>query len=234
MEKYELFVTALKSTPNFNEFNQAELASLGQFLGGDYVVFKDLYRAYIDKKSIYENKPIFGAKVEVAFDWEQGSVTFKRLETKIVMTHHTLLQFLSLVDTCFLEIYPIGSVVELELEMMSEQVRRMYHDTEALVSISGRKVWLGDDEKYFVDYVGRLWPFGEGPLTPPIFLSNAHIRRVMHTGFKDEIEEKFVQKALRLDIINGQRKSIAYLTDKELKTVDYVIKEQDDVKEGII
>jgi len=109
----------------------------------------------------------------------------------------------------------------------------MYHDSEALVSISGRKVWLDDGDSYFVDYVGRLWPFGEGALTPPIFLSNAHIKRVVFTGMKDETEEKFVQKALRVDIVNGKRKSIAYLTDEEQKGVKYVIKEQSYVKEGI-
>jgi len=233
MEKYELFIKALKNAPEFEAYKQEELVSLGQFLGNDTMVFKAVYQAYLDKKASYENKPRIGAKVVINFDWKQEEVTMKRVETELIFPLTTFLSFLAIIDTCFLEIYPIGSVVELELDMMSEQVRRMYQDALALVSISGRKVWLDDGRHYFVDYVGRLWPFGEGPLTPPIFLSNAHIKRVVSTGMKDETEEKFVQKALRIDIINEKRKSLAYLTDEEQKAVRYVIKEQDYEKEGI-
>ena len=233
MEKSELFINTLKNNPAFNEYKQDDLVGIGRLLGSKQVVFKEVYKAYLDKKGSYEHQPVIGPKVELIFDWKNEEVIIKKLKIELNFTIKTFLDFLSLIDISYLEIPPIGSVVELDLDMMSEQVRRMYQDSEALVSISGRKVMLGDGLKYFVDYVGRVWPFGEGPLTPPIFLSNAHIKRIVFTGMVDEGEEEFVQKALRRHTIDLKRKSIAYLTDEEKRDVDYVIQEQSYVKEGI-
>ena len=234
MEKYELFMNTLKSQASLASYKQEELASIGQYLGNDQVVFKEVYKAYKAKKASYENNPMLGAKVEITFDWKKEEVVIKRLEITLVLSNTAFLRYLNLIDVCFLEIYPIGSVVELDLEMMSEAVRRMYQSSIALVSISGRKVLLGDGKSHYVDYVGRLWPFGEGPLTPPIFLSNAHIKRVVFTGMVDEAEKEFIEKVLRIDVIHSKRKSIAYIPEAEEKEVSYTIKEQNNEKEGVI
>jgi len=222
MKKDELFTYALRNRRDFEAYKQEGLIEIGRFLGGDHIVFKEIYKAFLYRKSSYENDPMLGDKVVVVFDWKNEEVAIKVQEIKLKFTIATFLLYLSLIDTCFSELYPVGSVIELELEMMPERVRRIYKDTDALVSISGRKVSRGDG--YFVDYIGRLWPFGEGPLTPPIFLSNVLIRRVVFTGMVDEVEKEYVDKALRLEIIKSKRKSIIYLTDEEQKEVEIVIK----------
>lgn len=222
MKKDELFTYALSNKRDFEAYKQEDLVEIGRFLGGDHIVFKDVYKAYLDKKSVYENDPMIGEKVEIIFDWKNEEVVFSMQEIKLKFVIEAFLSYLSLIDTCFLELYPLGSVIELELDMMPERVRRVYKDSDAFVSISGRKVSMGDEDKYFVDYIGRVWPFGEGALTPPIFLSKAMIKRVVFTGMIDEAEEEYADKVLRLEVINSRRKSINYLTDNEQKEIENV------------
>lgn len=226
MDKYKLFTTALKQHAEFRDYKQEELIAIGNFFGGDYVAFKEMYKAYLNKAANYENDPMIGAKVEINFDWKKEEVIIKQLEKELIFTAKDFLHFLNLIDICFSDVYPVGTVVELDLDMMPRPFRRMYTDSEALVSILGRKVPLGEGLDYYVDYVGRLWPFGVEPLTPPLFLSNVLIKRVVFTGMIDEAEEKFVEKVLRSDVIDSKEKSTVYLTEEEKKEIQNYIQSQ--------
>jgi len=215
MEKLELFKTALSNTHELVEFDQEELLKIGSFLGHNTSVFKEIYQAYLQERENFENNPMFGAKIEIEFDWDNKSVTINQLETKLEFTMDQLLKYFSLIDICFETVHPIGSVVEIDLEMMNNDFRKMYTDTEPLAVITGRKVALNDD--YFADYFARPWPFGEGSPIQPMFLSNVLIKRVVFTGMIDETEEEFVNTVLRTDVINSKRKSAIYISEDESK-----------------
>ena len=196
MDKYQLFKKALTNNAELKAYNQEELVKIGNIFGSDQILFKEICKAYLTKKTSYKNDPMIGAKVEIEFNWRREEILVKQLDIRLVFKLTTFPTFLNLIDICFLDVHPVGSVVELDIDLLPEQVKAMYADSKPLASISGRKFWFGNNFAYYSDYVGRLWPLGEGHSTP-LYLANVMIKRVVFTGMVDDTEEKFVVKALR-------------------------------------
>lgn len=214
MDKYELFKKALANNAKLKAYNQEELITIGHIFGSEHNAFQEICKAYLTKKTSYRNDPMIGAKVEIEFNWRQEEVLVKQLDISLVFNLTTFPTFLNLIDICFSDVHPVGSVVELDIDLLPEQVKAMYADSKPLASISGRKFWFGNDFACYSDYVGRFWPFGEDHSTP-LYLANVMIKRVVFTGMVDDTEEKFVAKVLRSDIIDQKSKSIVFLTDGE-------------------
>jgi len=178
MEKHELFVQAI-ATEIFEKYDDSELVSIGMSIGGNEFIFKELYKAYLQNAPSYENNPMIGAKLEVKFNPEADEIIIKRHETNLHFTNETFLQYLNLISICFSEIYPLGSVVELDNEMFTEEFMeastqedaeesREMESTEKenaeekeplLAMITGRNVTLMEDfEDCMIDYLARLRP----------------------------------------------------------------------------
>ena len=166
---------------------------------------KKMYLDYVNK-SDKEKVVIEGQSIEVKFD----STSF--------------LKFLNLVDICYSEILPVGSVVEADLERFPEGFRKLYeiNNEPALFIISGRKVPAHNiDTPYYVDYTTRLFPFGETEFVPSFQLSNMMIKRVVHRGLSNVNEVKFTEK-MRQDIISSKVRSVGFLTEDEFKILEIV------------
>jgi hypothetical protein len=175
---------------------------------------------------------MIGAKVEISFDWQEKMVTINQLETELKLPINTFLNFLNLIDICFMEVYPMGSVVELDLEWAGENVKQLYSETEALVTIVARRAKVVEEFDYFIDYVAYLWPFGLGGHTAPLYLSNHVIKRSVFTGMTNETEEQFVEVALRSDMIYGNQKSMSYLNEEEAEELEKYLAPKRPEREG--
>jgi hypothetical protein len=91
-----------------------------------------------------------------------------------------------------------------------------------LVLLVGRKIPLREGfSDYMVDYLAYLWPFGQLAITPPIYVSNMMIKRVVSTGFTNETEEQFAFSALRaLPMANNQLSTAFMPRDLSLKFIE--------------
>lgn len=192
-----------------------ELILTGVLLGTNFQLLRSVYKTYRNLDQRIEHKPMVGAKLSVFFDYEKQCVTFDRQVSQVVLTIPQFLQYIGKIDVAFAPIYPIGTTVELDESMLPESVAGMFKEGElgAIVTLTGRKVPLMSDfDHYIVDYLGRLWPFGEMPGTDPILVSNMMIKRVIMENYTNDYEEAFSFDVLRATQVLNQQISTAYMT----------------------
>jgi len=216
MEKQEIFNQAIERG-KFEGNNKEDLLSIGITIGNNHITFKDLYTAYFANKARYENKPRRGAKVEVEFNRSEDEVLIKRLETKLKFSTAQFLEYLNLLTLCFGEIYPLGSIVELDEQLFTKEFKKASGIKEGersiLAVIIGRFVPVNESsDQHLIEYVAIPYPSGEGAT---MFLNRVLIKGVIYSGFSDEKEEAYTQE-LREGLVLSSRKSIAFLTDTEL------------------
>lgn len=217
-DKNAVFRTILQNDPKIEFDVTDEVLAIGHLLGTNPQVLKELYKSYRKLNETYEYKPMIGSKLSVEFHYEAGQVRIERQQVVNLIPMHQFLLFIGRVDAVYSEILPIGTVVELDVEMMPEIIQDMFKSSETgeLVTVSGRKIPLITGfENYIVDYLGRLWPFGEIPGSNPIFVSNMMIKRVVSLGLKNEWEDEFVLNALRTTQVSNEQVSTAFMTNED-------------------
>lgn len=199
-----------------------ELVLTGVLLGTNFQLLKSIYKVYRNLGTTFEHKPMVGAKLSVFFDYEKQCVTFDRQSNQFVLTIPQFLHYIGKIDMAFAPIYPVGTTVELDESMLPEAVAEMFIEGElgAIVTLTGRKVPLMEGfDNYIVDYLGRLWPFGEIPGNDPILVSNMMIKRVITESYTNEYEEAFSFDVLRATQALNQQISTAYMTTE--KAISY-------------
>lgn len=195
-----------------------ELILTGVLLGANFQLLKSVYKTYRNLDQQFEHKPMVGAKLSVFFDYEEQTVTFDRQSSQVVLTIPQFLQYIGKIDVAFAPIYPVGTTVELDESMLPDSVAEMFKDGDlgAIVTLTGRKVPLMSGfDHYIVDYLGRLWPFGEIPGNDPVLISNMMIKRVIAESYTNEYEEAFSFDVLRATQVLNQQISTAYMTTED-------------------
>ncbi|MGM0112104.1 DUF4176 domain-containing protein [Enterococcus sp. DIV0187] len=196
---------------NLEMSNLEELQSIGLFLGGQSVLFRNVNLAFFQEKAEFEYKPTIGARFQVHFDYDEQQVMIQRNPVELTLTFNQYLNYMGLIDAVFSEIYPTGSVIELNEELLSDELKQMFGDSEVGLSvlIHGRRLPF-EDSTACIDYIASLWPFGMMPETEPIYITNLMIKRVISSGLTNEYEEKFVFEVLRKQWIEAGNRSHLY------------------------
>ncbi|MGM0165424.1 hypothetical protein IGI39_000366 [Enterococcus sp. AZ135] len=196
---------------NLEMTNLEELQTIGLFLGGQPVLFRKINLAFFQEETDFEYKPTIGARLQVHFDHEKQQVVIQRNPVELMLTFDQYIKYMGLIDAVFSEIFPTGSVIELNEELLSDELKRMFSDSELGLSvmIHGRRLPYGDSMAY-IDYVASLWPFGIMPETDPIYVTNLMIKRVISSGLTNEYEEQFTFEVLRKQWIDEGRRSYLY------------------------
>lgn len=218
--KRELLEVVLQNDKTLDLEITDKLLQMGNLLGNQPSLFREVYKAFRNQEDVFENKPKIGAKFSVTFDYPNEAIHFERLETQLDIPFSQFLRLMGLIDACYSEILPLGTVVELDIDMMPEVIQNMFKDSELgeLVILTGRKVPLREGfNDYVVDYLGYLWPFGEMSNTPAIYVSNMMIKRVVSPGMTNEWEDQFAFTFLRsMQVANGKLSSAFLPLDKAL------------------
>ena len=227
MEKHEIFNQAIEQ---FKDRNKEDLLSIGITIGSNHSTFRKLYTAYITNKAKYENKPRIGAKIKVEFNRSEDEVLIKRAPTELKFNTKEFMDYLNLVSICFGDIYPLGSIVELDDELFAKEYKRssgVKEGERSWVVIVSRFISPNEDNiQHFIEYIATPYPHGEGTM----FLNRMTIRGVVHSGLIDEAEEAYVQQ-LRETLVVSNSKSIAFLTDEEL---DRLFKQPTNMNENMV
>ena len=222
MDKRELFEKALEEETILQNHDIDHLAKLGEFIGRKKAFFKQLYKAYKFTKEEFEFKPSIGVPVKVTFNHDPKEVILNRFDMELAFTEEQLLAYLNLIDLCFFNIISIGSVVDIDLDFVSESMRSRVEKGKnrgLFVMITAQKTLLGTNKPaFFNDYMGVMWPIGTQSYSKPLFLSNVMIKNTVYPGMVNEIEETFKEK-MRQQAVHNQLRSTTYLSDKELKSI---------------
>lgn len=214
--------TALRSLfendEGFSNYEMNELIEIGNFLGSNNQLFREIYLAYRSMESQFETKPKIGAKITIVFFWEEKMVSIERLSVKLKFEQNTFLKFLGFIDSIYAEILPLGTVVELDTSMMSQEDQNFFMEEKVdnRVVLTGRKIPLKEEfGNYIVDYLARFWTIGEIPFQQPILVSNMMIKRIIYKGFLTDEESEFTLNVLRTSQVVQQQISTAFMTTND-------------------
>ncbi len=208
----------LQDRNDFGDYDKEALLQIGNFLGINFQIFREMYLSYRRLDHKFETKPRIGASLLVVFDWEHQFIKIERQSVTLSLPQDVFLNFCGLIDSIYSEILPLGSIVELDLEMMPLVIQEMFSsdDHKEWVMITGRKLPLiSGFEHYIVDYMARLWPIGEIPDTHSTLVSNMMIKRVVTKGLVTEKETEFAFNVLRASQVASKQISTAFMTTKD-------------------
>ena len=187
--------------------------------------FNEVYKAYQAKESSFIAKGS-GVKVDIEFNRENNAVGIKMQEKEFTLTELEFLKLLNLIEICYGSVLPLGSVVKLNLDKVPQELRKLYGaiTENSMFMISGRKIPVSSStDEYYIDYVVRMFPFGESEYMQPFFISKTMIESVEFEGMSNELEDKFVDAVLREEIVYKNRRSTIFLLDEEAKQLEQEI-----------
>lgn len=212
-KELESFRTVLLTWPNTDFEITDTVVKFGEFLGDRPPLMRELYKLIKLKKSQYEYNSLLGTTI-LFNRTQKGEVTFTFNGEDQVWSEDSFFLFLAILDVYFGKIYPLGSVVEIDLDLLNNELKEMFSEEPgALVMLTGRKAPLAEGfDPYVIDYFGRVWPFGEVAAFPPVFVSNMMIKNVVHLGYENEWEERISEEVIRQTYIKNHQLSTAFMT----------------------
>ena len=159
VDKNKIFYSILHNDSQIKFEVTDDILFLGNFIGSHPQILRGIYKKYRKLELEYHHKPKIGAPIDVYFDYgEDGgdrTVTFKRQRVTVKFSEDDFLIFLAKVDAVYSEILPIGTVVELDEEMMPPVIKEQIKNSgiAELVVITGRKAPLQKplDETFSMD-----------------------------------------------------------------------------------
>ena len=122
-EQMILFARAL-SRCNLSEKDQEVLTAVAMTLSGHPDVFRACYIAFMNDEPSYHYHPMIGAPLE--FFYEKELVRIRRLQEEVTLPRSVFIQYASYVDLCLSRIYPLGTVVELDRELLPKVVELIW------------------------------------------------------------------------------------------------------------
>ncbi|RSI44309.1 DUF4176 domain-containing protein [Streptococcus cristatus] len=209
-EQLSLFKQAL-SRIEVTEQAKEFLFAVSMTLSGHTEVFRKCYLAFMNGEDSYHYHPMIGAPLD--FFFEGSEVRVKRLKEEVVLSRGHFIQYASYVDLCFSRIYPLGSVVELDRDLLPQDLVAAFESEQMdfFVVLSGRRVVM--ETGSYIDYIGYTWPFGLRFDTAPLFVSNLFIKRVVSEGYTDMTDERYCQEAFRREYFNEGIVSSVYVEE---------------------
>ena len=170
----------------------------------DELVFQELYYAYKQERSSYELQCTIGDKITYRREHNEHVIQFA--QTYFCLPEEL---FVLLITSCMeimREVLPLGTVVELNpLHFIPE------HQTSSPTKVVITKRFIAPTgyQTYF-PYGGAIYPVGEMKKDTTIYFTEPLITNVIHTGYKDDMEEAFLLLIKEDFIVQKNMKSIEF------------------------
>ncbi|TLF41880.1 DUF4176 domain-containing protein [Lacticaseibacillus zeae] len=181
-------------------------------IGHTSQLLRNIYRAIRRREATYVYQPLLGSSIEFKFKYDEQQVTFQKATMEMSITMDDFLFLLGSADAVYAPVLPLGTVLVLDKRMLAPEITEPFENKDFKVLITGRKIPLsGDYANYLIDYVTRLWPYGELPETEPLMVSNMMIERVDQLGPTDEFADGFAENILHMNQLVEGRLSTAFM-----------------------
>ncbi|MDR1017842.1 MAG: hypothetical protein LBM02_03985 [Lachnospiraceae bacterium] len=212
------FYDMLDKTKFATNEKYASLKNFGRIIGNRTSTFHTIYRVMYKEEVGFIDKNPFGTGIIIKFDYVNKRVALGVYKIEVILPYDEFVEFLSIVDINYSPIIPLYSFVELDEKFLDEDLQEMFKGRkQPYIVITARKIKLPKEfENYIIDYLGRIWPYGEEKDNPPIIISNMMVKRVVSTGISGEGEEIYSEKFLRKEQIEKKLISTAFMSEKFL------------------
>ena len=184
-----------------DEGERAILEQVGQSLISQGDAFRRLQLAIVKKESFYSYSSLLGTSVTMKFDWEQERVTLAYLGSELVLSMKDFRIWLSCTDLLLAPILPLGSLVELDRELLPEGLVSEMEKAKVpfMAMIMGRRLLSEPDDREYIDYLASIYPYGLRLDVEPLFIPSYLISQVIQEGYSDTLDQTYVDQQYRRD-----------------------------------
>ena len=200
-----------------DEGERAILEQVGQSLISQGDAFRRLQLAIVKKESFYSYNSLLGTSVTMKFDWEQERVTLAYLGSELVLSMKDFRIWLSYTDLLLAPILPLGSLVELDRELLPEELVSEMEKAKVpfMAMIMGRRLLSEPDDREYIDYLASIYPYGLRLDVEPLFIPSYLISQVIQEGYSDTLDQSYVDQQYRRDYFRHRIFSVTHSIEGE-------------------
>ena len=200
-----------------DEGERAILEQVGQSLISQGDAFRRLQLAIVKKESFYSYSSLLGTSVTMKFDWEQERVTLAYLGSELVLSMKDFRFWLSCTDLLLAPILRLGSLVELDRELLPEGLVPEMEKAKVpfMAMIMGRRLLSEPDDREYIDYLASIYPYGMRLDVEPLFIPSYLISHVIQEGYSDTLDQSYVDRQYRKDYFRHRVFSMTHSIEGE-------------------
>ncbi|TXL65728.1 DUF4176 domain-containing protein [Cerasibacillus terrae] len=221
LQKVDQITQSLKEETRL-KYGHAIRDFFNQFIE-DETVFQQLYHAYKKRTSF----DLHRKHITLSYTYEDTSHTIAFLDKRFSLDETTFVQLLSNTIEITREVLPLGSIVELDPAYFKPDKE---NTSPSKVVITGRFIAPQGYHSYF-PYVGVVYPVGEVKIGSQIYFTTPLIKKVIHQGYTDEMEDAFVFLMKQEFIVEKNMNSIEF-SNQDMKKLQQEMKEKKKVGES--
>ncbi|WP_314580594.1 DUF4176 domain-containing protein [uncultured Streptococcus sp.] len=184
-----------------DEGERAILEQVGKSLISQGDAFRRLQLAIVKKESFYSYSSLLGTSVTMEFDWEREKATLAYLGSELVLSMKDFRIWLSYTDLLLAPILPLGSLVELDRELLPEELVSEMEKAKVpfMAMIMGRRLLSEPDDREYIDYLASIYPYGMRLDVEPLFIPSYLISQIIQEGYSDTLDQSYVDQQYRRD-----------------------------------
>lgn len=211
--KLNLWNEFMKHT-NFISQNAIEMMGM---LAGCYVKKQEflfqVYKAFIENERYLEDEE---NEVYYERDGKNYILSYKGKECVFgnVEFKKTLVVLLDILE----DTLPLGSVVDLKKSAYKDVAR--LQEIEYIRLVITHRFLGSENEKYFFPYAGVIYPTGMLGRKEVIYFTRSLVENIVYRGYRDQKEDAFVYLMKRELIIEKEKNSYGYASEKEIEDMN--------------
>lgn len=215
-EMGELYKTALLRL-GVAESGRNFLEQIGYSLVGQKDAFRRLQLVILKKESLYRYSSLLGTSVVMEFDWDSSTACLTYLESEVRLSMKDFMLWLSYTDLLLAPVFPLGSVVELDRELLPEDLVEEMDAAKVpfMATIMGRRLLSEPSDGKYLDYLASIYPYGLRLDVDPLFIPSYLISRVIQEGYSDMLDQHYINQQYRRDYFQHNIISLIYSIEGE-------------------
>ena len=215
-EMGELYKTALLRL-GVAESGRNFLEQIGYSLVGQKDAFRRLQLVILKKESLYRYSSLLGTSVVMEFDWDSSTACLTYLESEVRLSMKDFMLWLAYTDLLLAPVFPLGSVVELDRELLPEDLVEEMDAAKVpfMATIMGRRLLSEPSDGKYLDYLASIYPYGLRLDVDPLFIPSYLISRVIQEGYSDMLDQHYINQQYRRDYFQHNIISLTYSIEGE-------------------
>jgi len=220
MTRKEQFENLVRITPELKDQDLKNISVIADFIGRNINFLKEIYQSLATGEPV-THQPDIGAPVSVTLNIETGFINMMRGKMSLEFTIEAFLSFIHLIDICFIDTLPLGSVVTLDPYFLPMETQKRLEETDKgfnVMIVSQKQTIDKGVPNIYADYYVTLWPYGLAEYSPPFIIPTLAIKEVLHKGYQTGGQKKYLE-VVNSKIISNNMKSFMYLTARQQQDI---------------
>lgn len=212
--KEELWKTYVEYT-DFPEEIKNKVRDIGLLFKNDVKFLYSVRKCVLNGGGAMEDE-----KKHILYETADEYHILRKGDSEVALRQKEMSLLLANMIDIFEDILPLGSVVDLKKDFLSQQMDLRNVDKVRVV-ISKR--FIGGETGCYYPYAAVIYPIGMGGRGRTFCFSAGLIEKVVHMGYSDLVEEAFVHEMKKKLIVNERRKSMGLANEDERKAMETLL-----------